>query len=326
MLLRVLLSFVFILNINNLFLEVFPQEAGGQEMPAAGQGVSGEGQPPGAAENGQAAEAGGRQKVNKKVSQNPPLLEIKPLRGKKPLYSIELRDVELRDFFRVVAHDYNLNFLIDKDVTGKVTVSLTNISLKEALERIARINNLILEKSGDISIIKPNLITKIFTLRHIEAKSLLEISTGTKEGNLSEGSSSSSAGTTGAGVPSEASSSAGGSEMPGMSGGGSRQEGKAAVIYDFLSDKGKILLGEQPNSIMVVDYPKNVERIEAYLKMADKEMMSKIFKLKYISAKDIVGKSGSSASSTEGTPDSTAAGSSTEGTSDNTAVSASGGG
>src|SRR3989338_7381644 len=37
------------------------------------------------------------------------ILEIKQLGTEEPLYSLELREVELSDLFKVLAHDYNLN-------------------------------------------------------------------------------------------------------------------------------------------------------------------------------------------------------------------------
>ena len=48
-------------------------------------------------------------------------------------------------------------------------------------------------------------------------------------------------------------------------------------------------MAKQPNSIMVVDYPENVEKVRQYLEMIDRGMSSRIFRLKYISAKEIVG-------------------------------------
>ncbi len=101
------------------------------------------------------------------------VLEIKKLPGLKNLFSIELREAELADIFRVIAHDFNLNILVDKNVKGKVTASFTNISLEEAIEKIAEMNNLRLEKKGNVIIVKPNLITKVFRLKYISAKDIV---------------------------------------------------------------------------------------------------------------------------------------------------------
>jgi len=215
-----------------------------------------------------------QEKEGEEKEQIEPVLSIKETSNN--LYSIELRNVELKDFFRVIAHDYNLNILVDENIQGKVTASLTNISLKEALERIAEMNNLVLKKEGNVIIVKPNLITRIFILKHVEAESLLE------EGEQSEA----------------------GASQESEEGAISQEKSYKATIYDLLSPQGKVLLGKYPNSIMVIDYPENIEKVATYIRMIDKGMESKIFKLKYIKVDEIIGgekESESESTSTGGT-------------------------
>lgn len=227
--------------------------------------------------------AAGAPEVAKAVVATPalaPTMEIKRLEGEKPLYSFELRDVEVKDLFRVLAHDYKLNLLIDKDVEGKITASLTNVSLEEVLETIAESQNIILEKKGNIVKVTPNLITKTFTLKHIEAKKLLE-SLVDRVGAGAGGAVSAAGGAEAGGVKAGASA--------GQEAGGATSTKQVSTIYDLLSDKGKILLGKQPNSLMVIDYPSNIKKIEDYLKAIDWKMTSRVFKLKYLKAADVVG-------------------------------------
>lgn len=184
------------------------------------------------------------------ISAGESVLQIKCLDAEKPLYSFELRNVEIGDLFRVMAHDYKLNLLVDKDVGGSVTASLSSVSLEEALETIAESQNLILRKKNAIIRVSLNLVTKIFTLKHLEAKNVLE--------------SSDSAGTV-------------------------TSSGNSSTIYNLLSDKGRAFLGKQPNSIMVIDYPPHLEKIGAYLKEIDQKMTSRSFKLKYLKAAEVTG-------------------------------------
>lgn len=253
---------------------VFAQEAAtGQEeaQPAAEQQES---QPEVAATS---TEGEGSSQTGEAVSTTTtPILEIKRLETEEPLYSLELRDVDITDLFRVLAHDYKLNLMVDKDVEGKVTASLTNVSLEEAIETIAESQNLILKKKGNIIKIVPNLVTKTFTLKFVEAKTLLE----------SSGTTSSS--TTGTETTSEATGSS----------------SSASTVYDLLSNKGKVFLGKQPNSIIVIDYPPNIEKVEEYFKIIDQRMTSRVFKLKYLKATDVVGES-SATSTTSDTSSST---------------------
>lgn len=219
-----------------------------------------------------------------------PVLEIKRLETEEPLYSLELRDVDITDLFRVLAHDYKLNLMVDKDVTGTVTASLTSVSLEEALDTIAESQNLILKKKGNIIKIVPNLITKTFTLKYVEAKSMLK---------SSDSSSASEAASTD-------------TETTGTS---SSTSSQANTIYDLLSSKGKVFLGKQPNSIIVIDYPPNIDKVEEYFKIVDQRMASRVFKLKYLKATDVVGAAASSTtdSSSTGTTETTTTETSTTG-------------
>ena len=192
-----------------------------------------------------------------------PVMKIECLDNQSQVYSFELKDAQIRDIFRVLAYDYKLNLLVDNEVEGKITATMTNISLEQFLEAAAESLNLIIEKNGSFIKVKPNLITRIFILKYIEARTVL----------LSSGSA-------GAGDP--------GSTEAGNS--GSTETGKSEnTIYDLLSAKGKIFLGRQPNSIMVIDYPPNIKKLEDYLQEIDRRMSSRIFKLKYLKASDIVG-------------------------------------
>jgi len=182
------------------------------------------------------------------ITEKGSIMDIKPLDADETLFSVELRDVELSNLIRMLAHNYKLNIWMDKDVKGKVTASFTNITLEELIKTIAESSNLVFKKEGNVIKVKPNLITKVFVLQYIEARSLVREDPGKKEAK---------------GITEE------------------------ATIFDLLSDKGKILLGEQPNSIMVIDYPPNIQKIEEYLKAVDHGKTSRVFKLKYLSVSDL---------------------------------------
>jgi type II secretory pathway component HofQ len=215
--------------------------------------------------------------MNKPLTPPAPVIEIKRLEAEEPVYSIELRNVDLIDLFRVMAHDYSLNMVVDSDVSGTLTASFTNVSLEEALQTIAEMSNLVVRKKGNIIRISLNLVTKTFTLKNIEADKLLS---GQRAASVS-----------GAGAASGASAAPGTAATSSLSN-----------IYDLLSDKGKILVGNQPNSIMVIDYPINIEKVSMYLDAVDLRMSSRVFKLKYLKAGEVVGdqQPGSSAAAQTG--------------------------
>ena len=184
-----------------------------------------------------------------------PVMKIERLDNEGQVYSFELKDAQIRDIFRVLAYDHKLNLLVDNEVEGKITATMTNVSLEQFLEAAAEALNLTIEKNGSFIKVKPNLITKVFILKHVEARTVLfspeSVETGKSE---------------------------------------SVETGKSEnTIYDLLSAKGKIFLGRQPNSIMVIDYPPNIKKLEDYLQEIDRRMSSRIFKLKYLKASDIAG-------------------------------------
>ena|SRR3989338_835664 len=192
-----------------------------------------------------------------------PVMKIERLDNEGQVYSFELKDAQIRDIFRVLAYDHKLNLLVDNEVEGKITATMTNVSLEQFLEAAAEALNLTIEKNGSFIKVKPNLITKVFILKHVEARTVL-LSPESAETGKSE------------------SAETGKSE--------SVETGKSEnTIYDLLSAKGKIFLGRQPNSIMVIDYPPNIKKLEDYLQEIDRRMSSRIFKLKYLKASDIAG-------------------------------------
>lgn len=222
-------------------------------------------QPPAAQASTPAQPAGQLQEPKKALTVATPVLEIKRLESEAALYSIELRDVALSDLFRVIAHDYNLNIVMDQGVSGTITASFTNISLEEALEAIAEMSNLSIEKKGNIVKVKPNLLTRTFVLKYIEAKKLLEGSA--PAGQSAPGQTTAAASGTG--------------------------------IYSLLSEKGKILLGQQQNSLTVIDYPESLKKVEDYLKVIDHKMETRVYKLKYLKADEVAGATTKSTTTTQ---------------------------
>ncbi len=214
------------------------------------------------------------------VSAGNSIIQINPLDREGTLYSFELRDAEIADVFRILAHDYKLNLLVDKGVQGKVTATLSSVTLNEMLEVIAESQNLVLEKKNNVIKVSPNFITKIFILKYIEEKSIVESMASSGSVESASGSSTTSA------------------ETEQTAATGAESSAKTAnTVYDLLSDKGIILLGKQPNSVMVIDYPPNLKKVEEYLMAIDQKMISKLFKLKYLKAADVAGAAASASTS-----------------------------
>ena len=70
--------------------------------------------------------------------------------------SLELRDAEVKDVLRTLGQQFQLNLLVHEDSKGLVTVSMRNVPLRDALQTIADIANLmIVPAPGDILTVLP---------------------------------------------------------------------------------------------------------------------------------------------------------------------------
>jgi type IV pilus assembly protein PilQ len=73
-----------------------------------------------------------------------------------PRMTFDFKDTDIRDVVRSISIAYGLNIIIDKDVSAKVTIHLTDVPVLEGLKTVLGAHGLALEKEGDIyRIFKP---------------------------------------------------------------------------------------------------------------------------------------------------------------------------
>ncbi len=97
--------------------------------------------------------------------------------SKGPLVSFELRDVELRDLMRAIGQEHGINIIVDEQVTGKVTVSLRNVPLWDAIDSILKGKGYTYIKDANIVRIIPatedeDLITRTININYSNPKDL----------------------------------------------------------------------------------------------------------------------------------------------------------
>ncbi len=87
------------------------------------------------------------------------------------------KDVDIRDIVSMIASSTELNVVMGESVSGKVTINLTNIPGRDALEIVARAAQCVLvpEKRGVIRIARPSELetqmeTRVFLLAYIQAE------------------------------------------------------------------------------------------------------------------------------------------------------------
>ena len=67
-------------------------------------------------EGGGSESSSDQEGADKTIIESLPMIEIRRLEKKEPLYSIELRYAQIVDFFRLIAHDYDFNVLVEESI------------------------------------------------------------------------------------------------------------------------------------------------------------------------------------------------------------------
>lgn len=205
--------------------------------------------------------------------------------------SVNINNMPIGTFLSSIARQSKINFIMDNEkyAEKKVTASLKDVTAKEALDTLLRVQGLTYQRIGksDNYVItqrseeSPDLITKVFTLNYVSlqpqstmAQNLQTImpadSTSTALGSGSSGLSS-------VNVFDSSSSSTGGPGFTLGSGGGSSSgssgsnDGSAIldVIKSVLSPKGRIAVDARTNKLIVSDVPEVFPQIEAILAELD---------------------------------------------------------
>lgn len=67
-----------------------------------------------------------------------------------PLETLNVKDADLRDVFRGIAHQYGLNLIVDNRVERRVTIRLAGLPVVEAVAFLCRENGLVLARMGQV--------------------------------------------------------------------------------------------------------------------------------------------------------------------------------
>ncbi len=73
------------------------------------------------------------------------------------LITLDYKDAELSSVLRALSYTYDLNLVAAKEIKGKVTINLTNVTIDEALDAILKVNGYSFSKEGKIIYIFPGL-------------------------------------------------------------------------------------------------------------------------------------------------------------------------
>lgn len=89
--------------------------------------------------------------------------------------SIDVKDTDIRDVIRMISRGYNINILLDQDVSGKVTLHLADVPIMEGLRSIAESNGLEVIKEGSVYKIQKARDEQKSMIRYSDGKLTVDI-------------------------------------------------------------------------------------------------------------------------------------------------------
>jgi len=174
---------------------------------------------------------------------------IKPLgAGETDYISLDLRNIEVTDALKFLATKANLDIIPTKEVSGRITLMVENVPVRDVFDIMLRSNNLAYEKQGDIF----NVMTeKEYKARY--GKNFMDL----RQVYLFRLKYA---------VPEKA----------------------YNLLDTLKSDIGKIILDTDSGTILVMDTPEKINEMEEALSaMEEKKGIIRIFNLKYALAEDV---------------------------------------
>lgn len=189
------------------------------------------------------------------------------------LISLDLKDVDIRDFFRLIHQVSGLNIVVDSGITGRVTLVLDDVPWDQALDLVLKNNDLGKVFEGNVlRIAKVQTLTaeaeSQATLRtaKLQSEPLVTIFRRLKYAHASDQKPSMTGGGGAGGM--------GGGGGGGMGGGMTSIAGIATILKGFqkgtvLSDRGSIVEDPRDNAIIITDVPSQIPVIESVINKLD---------------------------------------------------------
>ncbi len=163
------------------------------------------------------------------------------------MISLDLRDMDVVEVFKFIAAKAGLNIVPTKAVTGRVSFTADNVSVRDVFDIILRSNSLAYEKHGTIYNIMTEAEYKSLYGRNFYDARVFRVF------RLQYA------------IPEQASN----------------------LLNTMKSDIGKVLLDSESGVILVIDTPDRVANMESALQAMEHKSVLRVFTLKYARAKEI---------------------------------------
>ncbi|MBN1689296.1 MAG: hypothetical protein JW893_09355 [Candidatus Omnitrophica bacterium] len=192
--------------------------------------------------------AGAQEMTGATVNEIPPRIAIDTTAaGLRERVTLDLRNIEIGEALKFLAMKGQLNMVIGKNVTGRISLYLTDVSIADILEIMLLSNNLAIAKQGEIYNVMSETeyqslygkrfadlrIAKVFKLRYA--------------------------------VPSQV----------------------FTVLSSVKSDIGKVVIDEDSATLILMDVPEKISEMEKIIYEMEKGKNLRIFNLRYAKALDV---------------------------------------
>jgi len=216
--------------------------------------------------------------------------------------SLNFKDADLVDILRLLAVQNHLNIVASKKVTGKITVSLTDVNLQHALDAILKVNGYDWFIQGNIVVVKPTdeslpgeLDTRIYKLEYVNAsavaqalqnvitdKGKLQTFSPVQQGGFAVG--GAVGGAAAGAVPAPTGGATG--LLGGLAGAGGTQAA-ATTTAGAAAGAGGVGVGtiSPPDHLLVTDVVQNFDRIEEVIRKLDQPIPQVNISVKFIETK-----------------------------------------
>ncbi len=164
--------------------------------------------------------------------------------------SLDIKGMDIVDVLKVFSQEGNMNIVIGRNVTGRVTIFLKDVDIEDAFNIIILSNDLAYEKTGDIvTVMNSRDYELIYGKKFADKRKVLM-------------------------VPLKY----------------AKAIALAQALNQVKSSIGSLVVDEATNTLIVVDSPDKLAAIEAMAQSLDKPLETKVFSLNYAKAEDIKGK------------------------------------
>ncbi|MBI4827096.1 MAG: secretin N-terminal domain-containing protein [Nitrospirae bacterium] len=224
-----------------------------------------------------------------------------PAPAREKLFSLSVRDADVRDLLLLLSKNFGINIIADRDVTGTLSIDFSDLDLNSALYAITRqLGYTFRMDKGFIRVTTPVLETRSFNINYITGT---RSSTSTMNASISSGGSSSGTSSGGSTINLNLSGSTSGTGSSSSSGQGNVnittsgksdfwkeiRAGLEVIIFGGSksgSDAGdksvsgkegkKLIINELAGVVQITDYSDNMERIEDFLNDIEKAVSKQV--------------------------------------------------